>query len=120
MTNILRYNIFLLALFSIIFYFSINKIQLFGQLTQLFNIFTLLVLLAMGIYYPRFSKGIGDLKRIKIKLIWMTVFLLIMFGFNFSTQVISDGVFYIIVITTCIFWVINFSKIFKSKESSLT
>jgi hypothetical protein len=105
MKSLIRYNLFLFTFFSIILYFAISKILVFGVYTQLFNIFTILVLLVMGIYYPRFSRGINEVKTINIKLMWMTAFLVFMFGFKFFTPFISDSIFYIIVVLTCFFFV---------------
>jgi hypothetical protein len=105
MKSLIRYNLFLFTFFSIILYFAISKILVFGVYTQLFNIFTILVLLVMGIYYPRFSRGINEVKTIKIKLMWMTAFLVFMFGFKFFTPFISDSIFCIIVVLTCFFFV---------------
>ncbi len=120
MTNILRYNTFLLALFSIFFYYAIHRLQLFGDYTHWFNYFTFLVLILLGVYHPRFSKGISELKTRKIKLIWVTAFLSAVIGFRFATHIVSDGIFYIIVLSTCIYFVINLSKVLKKNNASLT
>ena len=118
MNNLVRYNLFLFSLCSILLYIAISKVQLFGVHTQLFNILTILVLLTMGIYYPRFSRGISELLVRKVKLVWMTVFLILLLGFKFATPFIGDGIFYMIVFFTCVFLVINLKQLVKEKQTS--
>jgi hypothetical protein len=110
MTNIIRFNLFLLVLYSILFYFSISWMHLFGHFTALINLSIILILLGLGIYYPRFSKGIRDGKVSRIKLIWNASFLLLFAGFQMSTGMIRDSIFYVIVMITMVLMVMNFRR----------
>jgi hypothetical protein len=111
MTYILRYNLYLLVLYSIIFYFSISRLNLFGGLTPFINLFTILVLLGLGIYYPRFSKGISEEKVSRIKLIWRTSFLLLLFAVQMTMQMINSSILYVIVIITLVLIVNDFWRV---------
>ncbi|MGE6753557.1 hypothetical protein ACQKFO_08895 [Rossellomorea sp. NPDC071047] len=108
MANILRYNLYLLVLYSIIFYFSISRLNLFGRLTPFINLFTILVLLGLGIYYPRFSKGISEEMVSRIKLIWRTSFLVLLFVVQMTMHVINNSILYVIVIITMVLIVMDF------------
>jgi hypothetical protein len=110
MAYILRYNLYLLVLYSIIFYFSISRLNLFGDLTPFINLFTILVLLGLGIYYPRFSKGISEEKVSRIKLIWRTSFLVLLFVVQMTMQTINSSILYVIVIITMVLIVMDFWK----------
>ncbi|MGM0852521.1 MAG: hypothetical protein ACQEWI_07910 [Bacillota bacterium] len=111
MTNIIRFNLFLLVLYSIIFYFSISRLKLFGNLTPFINLFTILILLGLGIYYPRFSKGISEEKVSRIKWVWKTSFLLLFVGFQMVMQMINSSIFYVIVMITMVLMVMDFWRI---------
>ncbi|MFI8577617.1 hypothetical protein ACIGEL_18040 [Rossellomorea aquimaris] len=110
MAYILRYNLYLLVLYSIIFYFSISRLNLFGDLTPFINLFTILILLGLGIYYPRFSRGIREEKVSRIKLIWRTSFLLLLFAVQMTMQMINNSILYVIVIITMVLIVMDFWK----------
>lgn len=111
MANILRYNLYLLVLYSIIFYFSISRLNLFGGLTPFINLFTILILLGLGIYYPRFSKGISEEKVSRIKLIWRMSFLLLLFAVQMTIQMINNSILYVIVTVTMVLIVMDFWKV---------
>jgi hypothetical protein len=107
MTNIIRFYLFLLVLYLILFYFSISRMNLFGDFTTFINLLTILILLGLGIYYPRFSKGINEGKVSKIKLIWNASFLLLFVGFQMVTGMIHSSIFYIIVMIMMVLMVMN-------------
>ncbi|MGF3104462.1 hypothetical protein [Rossellomorea sp. DUT-2] len=111
MAYILRYNLYLLVLYLIIFYFSISRLNLFGGFTPFINLFTILVLLGLGIYYPRFSKGIGEEKVSRIKLIWRTSFLLLLFAVQMTMQLINSSLLYVIVVITLVLIVMDFWRV---------
>ncbi|KSU63196.1 hypothetical protein AS034_02775 [[Bacillus] enclensis] len=110
MSSLIRYNLFLFVLFTILLYFAVSWVQLFGAYTQLFNIFTIIVLLVLGIYYPRFSKGISERMVRKTKIIWTAGFLVVLAGVMAGSSVISDGIFYLLFIITGVFLVMNLKK----------
>jgi len=110
MAYTLRYNLYLLVLYSIIFYFSISRLNLFGDLTPFINLFTILILLGLGIYYPRFSRGIREEKVSRIKLIWRTSFLVLLFAVQMTMQMINNSILYVIVIITMVLIVMDFWK----------
>ncbi|OIU71753.1 hypothetical protein [Rossellomorea aquimaris] len=115
MSSLIRYKLFLFVLFSILLYFAVSWVQLFGVYTQLFNIFTIIVILVMGIYYPRFSKGISKRMGRKIKLIWMAVFLVVLAGLKVGSSVISDGAFNLLFIITGVYLLMNLKEVVKQK-----
>jgi hypothetical protein len=92
-----------------------SRVQLFGIYTQLFNIFIILVLLVMGIYYPRFSKGMSGRLVRKIKLVWMAVFIILLVGFKLATPFMGDGV-YVIVAIASLFLVKNLMEMMKLRS----
>lgn len=117
MTNILRYNLYLLVLYSIIFYFSISRMNLFGDITLFINLFTILILLGLGIYYPRFSKGISEEMVSRIKLIWRTSFLVLLFVVQMTMHVINSSILYVIVIITMVLIVMDFWRVQGRKSN---
>jgi hypothetical protein len=85
--------------------------NLFGDFTTFINLSTILILLGLGIYYPRFSKGINEGKVSKIKLIWNASFLLLFVGFQMVTGMIHSSIFYIIVMIMMVLMVVNFWRV---------
>lgn len=117
MTNIIRFNLFLLVLYSILFYFSISWMNLFGHFTAFINLSIILILLGLGIYYPRFSNGINEGRVSMIKGIWNASFLMLFVGFQMATGMIRDSIFSIVVIITIVLMVMNFGRTNDLRDS---